>query len=129
MSNSSSDALIEAVIIEDVDEVNRVIADGADVNDSDKDGFTPLHFAAQNRSPEIASVLISAGANVNASDTHGNSPLWVAIFSYEGDGSIVQLLLDNKADPYHKNKAGNTPVGLARTIANYDVAKYFDNIP
>jgi uncharacterized protein len=39
------------------------------------------------------------------------------------------LLRDNSADPYRKNHHGQSAIGLARLIANYDVAEYFDDLP
>ena len=34
-------------------EVERMIEEGADPSDSDNDGFTPLHFAAQTRNARL----------------------------------------------------------------------------
>ena len=43
-----------------------LMAEGADVNTKDKDGWTPSHIAAIISSKEVAELLISKGADVNA---------------------------------------------------------------
>jgi ankyrin repeat protein len=106
-------------------ELRGLIANGADVNLADRKGWRPLHFAAQCQKPEAASLLIGAGAEVDASDSNGNTPLSTAVFNYSGDGRTVTLLLAAGADPDHENHVGVSPKGLAHTIANYDVAKFF----
>jgi hypothetical protein len=41
---------------------------------------------------------------------------------------MVTLLSDRGADPHAPNASGQTPVGLARLIANYPVAGVFDDL-
>jgi hypothetical protein len=53
----------------------------------------------------------------------------MAVFSSKGDGELIRLLRSNGADPMHRNRAGQTPVGVARLIANYDVARFFADLP
>jgi uncharacterized protein len=36
---------------------------------------------------------------------------------------------EKNADPYRENHHRQSPLGLARLIANNDVAKYFDDFP
>src|ERR1700755_1915293 len=73
--------------------VERLIAEGADVDALDVNRWTPLHFAAQAISPAVAAKLIDAGANVATRDRFGNTPLFRAVFSSDGDGSVIELLL------------------------------------
>jgi ankyrin repeat protein len=113
----------------DVKKVKELISLGTDVNAQDSAGWTPLHFAAQSQSTEIAHILIDAGAEVDIKDILGNTPLSKAVFNYTDDGSLVELLRKCGADPFARNNYGQTPVGLARLIANYDVAKFFEDLP
>ena len=113
----------------DLSKVKELIMSGEDVNLQDSAGWTPLHFAAQDQSVSIASILIDAGAKIDVRDIHGNTPLSKAVFNYSFDGSVIELLRKCGADPYAENNYGQTPIGLARLIANYDVAKFFDDLP
>jgi Ankyrin repeats (3 copies) len=49
---------------------------GGEVNLADEDGYTPLHFAAQQQHADVAAVLIEAGADLNARNRFGNTALW-----------------------------------------------------
>jgi ankyrin repeat protein len=111
------------------DEVRHLIEGGADLNAHDDNGWSPLHFAAQAGSVAIADLLLRAGAHVNASDSNGNTPLSNAVFSYRGDGEVIQLLRAAGADPSLSNNYGVSAVSLARDIGNYDVAKFFSDLP
>lgn len=98
---------------------------GDDPNLQDRLGFTPLHMAAQQGSVDVARLLLDHGANVDITDVHGDSPLFVAVFNSKGDGALIALLRDRGADPYKANLSGQTPIGLAGLIRNYDVTKFF----
>jgi ankyrin repeat protein len=109
-------------------EVIELLAVGADANAQDDNGWTPLHFAAQAVSPECTSELLRAGANPSLQDRFGNTPLFRAVFDSKGNGSVIKLLRKAGADPGAKNNHGVSPVSLARTIANYNVAQYFADV-
>lgn len=95
----------------------------------DREGRTPLHFAAQEQRADMVRLLLKAGAIVDAEDKHGNTPLWKAVFSSRGDGEVIGILRAGGADPNHANRDSTSPVGLARRIANYDVARFFADLP
>ena len=112
----------------DLTEVRKLIASGADPGAWDADGFTPLHFAAQQFHVDVAAVLLEAGADVNRQNRYGNGPLFVAAFNSRGRGEMISLLRSHDADPYAANASGQTPVGVARLIANYDTAQFFSDL-
>jgi uncharacterized protein len=101
---------------------------GADVNAQDSSGFAPLHFAASQWAVDVATLLLAAGAKVDPVNRLGNTPLWDAVFNSRGRGEMIEALIAAGADPRHMNGAGQTPLGLARIIANYDVAQYFAHV-
>ncbi|HEX9626480.1 MAG TPA: ankyrin repeat domain-containing protein [Acidiferrobacterales bacterium] len=106
-------------------EIARLISEGYDPNQKDKNGWTPLHFAAQECSLDAVQALLAHGANIDAQDSNGNTPLSEAVFRYTGDGGVVLALLKAGADPEKENAHGASPRSLADTIANYDVRKFF----
>jgi ankyrin repeat protein len=109
-------------------EAASLLANGADPNARDDNGWTPLHFAAQSGALEVASLLLNQGAEVNAADLNGNTPLFRAVFACTGDGSLISALRAAGADPLLENIHGVSPVALARNIANHDVRKFFADI-
>jgi ankyrin repeat protein len=92
---------------------------------ADRNGFTPLHLAAQQGNLEVAAALLDAGARVDPVNKYGNSPLFAAVFAYQGRGELIELLQRHGADQNRANASGQTPAGLARLIANHDVGKFF----
>ena len=118
-----------AAVDGNMDKARTALSAGADVNLADKSGWTPLHAAAQSQSAPMVGLLIDRGADVHAMDRHGNTPLWRAVFAYNNDPATIEALRAAGADPWKKNQHGISPVSLARTIANYDVAKCFADLP
>jgi uncharacterized protein len=121
-------ALHYAAAENDTVDAQELIAPRVDVHAKDDNEWTALHFAAQSNSFGVARLLIEAGADVDPADSFGNTPLSTAVFSYRGNGELIMLLCEKKADRYRENYHGQSPLALARLITNYDVAKYFDGL-
>ena len=117
-----------AVVDRNVDRVKELIRQGMSVNLADRDGWTPLHCAAQNYDEVIARILLDSAASVDAKDANGNTPLSTAVFNSRGRGEVIELLRRYGADATSTNKFGVSPVSLARTIANYDIARFFNDL-
>jgi ankyrin repeat protein len=98
---------------------------GPALDQSDCNGWSALHFAAQAHAVEMAALLLAAGATVDVPDAYGNTPLWRAAFESRGRGEMLQLLLANGANPDRANDSGMSPRQLAETIANFDVKQLF----
>jgi ankyrin repeat protein len=118
-----------AALENSLEKTRAALSAGIDCDCADSQGFTPLHFAAQGRAADVARLLLDQGAAVDSTNKFGNTPLFVAVFNSKGDGSVVELLRVCGADPYRTNNSGQTPLGLARLIANYDVARFFADLP
>ena len=55
--------------------IKQLLAEGMDVDVTDKEGMTALYRAAHNDQKETVSLLLNEGANVNIRDKFGNKPL------------------------------------------------------
>jgi ankyrin repeat protein len=110
------------------DEVAQLLAAGADANAQDDNGWTAMHFAAQAVSAECTAVLLRSGADISLCDLYGNTALWRAVFSSKEDGSVIRLLREAGSNPLANNNHGVSPTSLARSISNFDLAKYFTDI-
>ena len=91
--------------------VRLSLAEGADVDAKDKDGQTPLGWAARNGHEAVVQQLLGKGADVDAKDKDSRTPLWWA--AGIGHKAVVQQLLGKGADVDVKDKKGLTPLGWA----------------
>jgi ankyrin repeat protein len=97
------------------------IEGGADVNGSQGDGTTPLHWAVYKVDRELVRELLDHGAKANVTNKYGSSPLSEAVKL--GDVELVRQLLDAGADVESPNGDGQTALMLAARIGAVDVAK------
>ena len=80
---------------------------GAELEVADEEGNTPLHIAVKDNltSPtEIAGALIRHGANPNAQNDHGDTPLHFAATRTLEIIDIMNMLVQNGADPKIRNR-------------------------
>jgi ankyrin repeat protein len=104
-------ALIDAARNGDRDALRSLIQKKVDVNATEPDGATALHWASYRDDLESAGLLIRAGANVNVANDLGVTPLWTA--SQNGSVAMVKRLLEAGANPNLAQLAGETPVMVA----------------
>lgn len=108
--------LIWASIYGKIELLNWLIENKANINYQDKNGYTGLHFAAQEKNIDVTNLLLINQANPNIVDAHGNSPLWTAILNSKGNFVIVKLLMNYGADANHKNRYDRSPNDMAKSI-------------
>ncbi len=77
--------------------VRWLLLKGASANIGDKDGWTPLHFAAGNGDMDIVSLLLDAGANRCARSDVGETAADVARRLYPDNEVLVMLLSEANA--------------------------------
>ncbi len=126
----------------DLDQIERHIHWGADINRPDVDGRMPLHVAAEKGRVVVVKLLLKQGADIDARDRDGHSPLYAAVMAGRTqvaqyliklnapfdadyllseavrnqvqDRDVIDLLLDSGADIDHiSDLDGNTPLILA----------------
>ena len=112
----SSPLLIEAIKAQDLEAVRSLVAAGAEVNVSQGDGATALHWAAHRNDLATANLLIEAGADVNLANDLGATALWLAAIN--GSASMVARLLEAGANPNAPLKRGETPLMTAARSGN-----------
>ena len=86
--------------------IRALLERGVDVNQSQVDGMTALHWAAHLDDLETAKLLVDAKADVKAANRYGVTPLSLACTN--GNGAMVGLLLEAGADPNHKLRGDET---------------------
>jgi uncharacterized protein len=103
--------LIDAVKAGNAAAVRAVLAKRPDVNATQPDGTTALHWAANGDAPEIVQMLVRAGASVKARNRYGATPLWLA--SLNGNATTMAMLLEAGADANTTSTDGETVLMVA----------------
>lgn len=102
--------------------VTTLIEAGANVNQTNKDGATPLYWASVNGHCEIVQALLKADADVNiARSDKGYNPLMAA--SHSGNVNIVMALIEAGTDVNEINKDGGTALDIAAQNGYKDIVK------
>ena len=99
----------------------ELLAKGADVNQAQADGTTPLHWAVYRFDRELVQTLLRKGARVNAINRYGASPLSEA--ARVANLEITDMLLEAGADANVANEDGQTALMLAARTGNVVLAK------
>lgn len=76
--------------------LKTVMKCGADIDATDSDGWTALHYACKAGNPEPVVTLLKNGASVDIFSNHGHYPLHVAAISNHID--IIDILVRHNAD-------------------------------
>jgi uncharacterized protein len=103
--------LVDAARTGDTETLRALLQKKADVNATEGDGATALHWASYRDDVESARMLLRAGAKVNAANDLGATPLWAAC--QNGGEQMVRLLLDAGANPNAALLLGETPLMVA----------------
>ncbi len=101
----------------DINTAQKLINNGANIEEKDKSGYTPLFLAVCDGHASIVRLLIDKGANVNTKNGEGMTPLHYASLHLtpETSNNVIKILLDNAADASIKDNYGNTPLKYAMT--------------
>ena len=109
-----------------VAEVENILSQGKEfLNEEDNAGYMPLHEACLHGHLDAVKVLMNNGAWVNApSRLELNTPLQEAVDN--GHADVVKYLLELGADPWRRNKQGQTALDANDT--NRETPEVFQEI-
>ena len=110
--------LIDAIKAGDKVAIRVLLQQRVNVNATEPDGATALHWAARTNDLQTAETLIRAGANVRAANRYGVTPLHLACTS--GNPAMVEMLLKAGADPNSVLSEGETPLMTAARSGGVD---------
>jgi ankyrin repeat protein len=114
-------ALADRIQAGDRSNALALIANGADVNQTQVDGTTPLHWAAYRVDRELVAALLKKGARANVTNKYGASPITEAV--RVADIEMTGMLLEAGADANSANEDGQTALMLAARTGNVALAK------
>ena len=121
-----STPLIYSGIYDHVGVVRVLLEGGADVRDTDAEGYTALHNAASHGNLNVCRLLLDRGAKVGSLNHLKQTPLHSA--ARKGHLSVVKLLVERGADVSIKCKSGKTARDLAGINGKKDVAEWLEPI-
>jgi len=114
--------ILHAIARGDAIDVRNHLLLGADVNEKNKQGWTPLHFATVRGKTECAQVLVSGGAELNPRTGTKKTPLHLA--ADRGFLEIAMLLVEGGADIGVQDDEGWSPLHYAAEKDRVDLAAY-----
>ncbi len=96
----------------DLEQLQKIVVQGADVNEKTTNDETPLMLAALAGKGEIVNYLLQRGADINARNASGMTSLHAA--AYAGHADIVRLLIAKGAKINDlSNRSHVTPLHVA----------------
>ncbi len=114
--------LMEVARIGDYLAVDTYLRKGTEVNCRDKDGLTPLIWAAIQGHEEVVKLLLERGADLEAKNHNGDTALMWA--SAMGHKDVVDFMLDRGANAdLGEPKSGVTALMAAAAKGHADVAQ------
>jgi len=106
----------------DVSRLEYVLARDPDMaNARDREGVSPLHYAASGGHEKAVLVLLEKGAKIDANTFSGATPLYLA--SAKGRTATVRLLIENGAAVNNTDKMGCIPLHAAAGNGHIDTVK------
>ncbi|WP_456416641.1 ankyrin repeat domain-containing protein [Thiolapillus sp.] len=139
----------------DIEQIERHIAWGTDMNQLDRDGYAPLHTAVRKGRTAITRLLIKEGVDIHVRDSNGHTAMYHAVLGAhpriadlllkagaELDANalllaaakqgvskreVIRYLAEHGADLETKDDKGDTPLLTAIRQGNHKLAKHLVN--
>lgn len=116
-----ADAVLTACNLGIVEELERLLAEGATFSCRDKTGATPLFFAAARGHADVIDLLCAHGVDPNDDDSLGRTPLHAAAAHDWADA--VRALMRRDAWIEAPDHADDTPLHLAARMAGVNTVE------
>ncbi|MBM7703435.1 ankyrin repeat domain-containing protein [Priestia iocasae] len=112
----------QAIITDDIDELQRLIEEGYAVDDIDDQGYTSLHWAAKSDNIEAAALLLNEGVNVDIED--GDMFITPLMSAAElGNSKMMSFLIEQGADVEYEDSDGYTALTHAVYSDNVEAVR------
>ena len=98
--------LTNAALVDDLDRVRELLAQGHNINERDECNATPFHLAVTHGKIELVGYLVAQGADLDAKDNDEYTLLSYSIV--EAEFEIFEILLSRGADAGVKEIDGDT---------------------
>ncbi|XP_025833800.1 serine/threonine-protein phosphatase 6 regulatory ankyrin repeat subunit A [Agrilus planipennis] len=79
--------------------VEVLLGQGAEINATDKSGWTPLHYASRAGCFDVVKLLTESGASPKSETNQGAAPIWFA--ASEGHHDVLEYLMTKEHDTYN----------------------------
>lgn len=103
-----------------------LIDQGANVNQANQEGATPLIKATQKNTIPFLQLLLDHGAHINTQDLQGNTALIEAV--KRKSLMLVQFLINHSADTTIINKEGKTALQIAHELNLAQIENYIQTV-
>jgi ankyrin repeat protein len=117
-----TESILHAIAMGDAEDVRNHLLLGADVNQKNRQGWTPLHFAAVRGQAGCAEVLIDNGAALDVRTGTLKTPLHFA--ADRGYLEITKHLVENGADIMARDDEQWSPLHFAAEKDRVEIAAY-----
>ena len=119
--NGNEAQLLELAISGETQAAGELIGRNTDVNQTQSDGTTVLHWAIYHNDEDLVRLLLRRGADVTARNDYGATPLSQATII--GNPYVIKRLLDADADPNEKGADDQTPIMIIARTDNIEAAE------
>jgi|GEM_PF-7072080 len=117
--------LLAAARLGDTDAIRALLESGAEINNGDRWGVTPLLAAATEGHADVTRLLLESGADLTACDVSG----WTALIcaAHHAHVEIVRMLLEAGASADIESVDGLSPIRLAAVQGDPDIIRLLVN--
>ena len=117
---------------DNVEILELLVENGADINQTILDGKNLLHIAAESAYLNTVEKLLTMGFDPNSSTFKGESPLYLVLFARaetENILKVVKALVAAGSEIKREDRLGETPLSIAASRPSLcEIAIYFSNL-